>query len=64
MDFLDDMLKIASLVIDLSDNGVPTDLLISALASAIDMLIETDDLDHKETWDKLYIKSRLINELS
>lgn len=56
--------KIAKIVLDLSNDGVSTDILISALASAIDMLIEKDNLNHKEVWMRLYTTSRLINELS
>lgn len=56
--------RIAIIVLDLKHEGVPTNELLSGLASAIDMLIEEDNLDFDETWKNVYMASKVIHELS
>lgn len=58
MNDMQKIIKIARLVLDLKDEGVSTDTLISALAGAISMLIDVDNLDFKKNLeDSIYCKS-------
>lgn len=62
MNDMQKIIKIARLVLDLKDEGVSTDTLISALAGAISMLIDVDNLDFKKTWKIVYIASLILHE--